>query len=223
MSLQTDAFRIVCGDVWFEVNQEDLGKKDDVSEVLAVFCKDGFQPQSILEVGCSNGWRLKRLQEQYKCDVCGLDPSAKAIGSGDPDYLHVGTADYIPFKSDAFNVLIYGYCFAFIDPNDYFTVLAEGNRVLSDGGLLFIHDRVAPRQIKRPYAELENKAGQTMNVWFYEMDFSRLWLAHPFYTKVAEMLNPDKYEAVTVFRKDIENAFVIGTSPKVRTRTFSYD
>ncbi len=36
-----------------------------------------YQPKSILQIGCANGWRLKRFMDKYGAEVCGIDPSKK--------------------------------------------------------------------------------------------------------------------------------------------------
>jgi SAM-dependent methyltransferase len=205
---QTEAFLRVGGDTWYDLNVNDLGKEDPVSHLMGMI---GYKPKSILELGCSNGWRLERMKKQYDCAVMGIDPSAKAVKSSNLEHgeeIRIGTADDLSAESNGrFDVIIYGHCFICIDPDLYFKVMAEGNRVLCDGGLVFLHERLSPFPLKRQYA-VTNGGFELM---FYTMNFPSLWLAHPFYKQVAELSNPDNYEAVVSMQKNIGAAFVQGS------------
>ncbi len=208
MNVQSAAFLQLCGDLWFKVNEQDLGKSDPVSRLMEEAEHLGYRPERVYEIGCSNGWRLKKIRERYGCWVGGLDPSAQATASGNGLNLSVGLAHEVhALCPEPVDTLIYGYCFAYIDPEDYFSVLASGDRMLKDGGFLFLHDRAAPYPVKRHYAGLEGTGGEQVSVMSHEMNFSQLWTAHPFYIQIGKLLIPDKYEVVNVLKKDIEGAF----------------
>ncbi len=215
MNVQSAAFLQMCGDLWYKTNEKELGKNDpvfdlmlDLSERFYGRAVNDYEPERVYEIGCADGWRLKKIRKRYNCWVGGLDPSTQAVASGDGLNLSVGLAQeahvFCPVPVDT---LIYGYCFAYIDPEDYFCVLASGDRILKNGGLLFLHDRAAPYPVKRRYAEVEGTKGEQIVVMSHEMNFSQLWTAHPFYTEVAKVLMPERYEAVHVLKKDVDNAF----------------
>ena len=137
------------------------------------------------------------------------DPSSQAVANGEGLNLSVGLAHEVhALCPKPVDTLIYGYCFAYIAPEDYFSVLASGDRVLKDGGLLFLHDRAAPYPVKRHYAGVEGTKGEKVEVMSHEMNFSRLWTAHPFYTEIGKLLIPERYEAVIVLKKNIAGAFI---------------
>lgn len=206
MSLQSAAFLQFCGDMWFDTNRPDLGRVDPVSEIMFDSLYPS-KPRRVFEVGCSNGWRLKKIKDRYGCWVGGLDPSKKAIAAGEVDNLTVGLAHEVHTCCEPVDTLIYGFCWSFIGPEDYFAVLTSGDLLLEDGGYLFLHDRVAPYPATRTYANIDGTKGEKAQVMMYEMDFTRLWTAHPHYTQVAKLLFPDRREAVYVLRKNIDGAF----------------
>lgn len=220
MSQQTAEFLKFFGDYWYERNIADLGKDDPVSLIIEGML---LKPKDVLEIGCADGWRLRKLKEKYGCYVMGIDPSLKAIEAGAGAglrlglELQVGTADDICFPNNQFDLVIYGFCFSYIDPELYFKVLDEGDRVLKDGGYLIIHDRTAPFPIMRQHGHIQKATGEETCVYAYAMDFASLWLAHPFYTWKASVRDPDSFENVVVLQKNIESAFVRGSHVPEKT------
>src|SRR6516164_8521172 len=74
---QSDAMMQWAGDNWLKRNKPDLGKRDPVSGMIEA--RQLIKPDNnILEIGCANGWRLKKLQDKYGCTVVGVDPSPLA-------------------------------------------------------------------------------------------------------------------------------------------------
>jgi SAM-dependent methyltransferase len=62
------------GDEWLERCRDDLGKDDWLTPIICAQYPKGMR---ILEIGCSNGWRLQRLKDAgYQ--VAGLEPSPNA-------------------------------------------------------------------------------------------------------------------------------------------------
>lgn len=206
--LQATAFRKVLGDVWYRINREHLGADDPVSPVIEAI---GWRPTSVLEVGCADGWRLKKLQEKYKCQVAGIEPSQEAIANAVVDNIYRGTAEQKIFENNScFDTIIYGFCWAFIDPPDYFRVLTEGDRLLKDGGLIILHDRTMPLPVRRHvYGFVANERDE-YEVMIHSMDFPRLWLANPCYKEVARTTDPETLDFVCVMRKDIGNSYMDG-------------
>jgi hypothetical protein len=81
------------------------------------------------------------------------------------------------------------------DPADWFRIVAEGDRVLTDGGHLIIQDFP---DVSRPFAR---KYTHRDGVLSYHMRFSDLWQTHPWYQRVYGCgRGVDEY--VTVLRKD---------------------
>lgn len=210
--LQASAFRKIVGDVWYRANRAKLGEDDPVTPLIEEI---GWQPKAVLEYGCANGWRLKKLQEKYGCKVVGVEPSQEAIDNRLVHDISCGTAEQKIFANDnIFDTIIYGFCWGFIDPPDYFRVLAEGDRLLKNGGLIILHDRTMPVPIKRHvygFTATHREHGEhEYEVMLHSMDFPRLWLANPCYKEIKRTLDSETLDFVCVMQKDIENSFMTG-------------
>lgn len=68
------------GDQWYERNKEKLIPKDDF--VCRMIENIGVYPQRIVELGCSNGYRLEYLRKKYHATCYGYDISKEAIKAG---------------------------------------------------------------------------------------------------------------------------------------------
>jgi SAM-dependent methyltransferase len=152
------------GDRWFMRNAEALARAERVAEdvplrMLAALPQ--FAPRRVLEVGCSNGWRLAALRERYGCAVVGVEPSALAIESGRRMYgdgldLRRGLARALPVASDeTFDVVIVSFVFHWISRDALDASIAEIDRVLAPGGYLVLHDFLPDAPVRRPYHHLE--------------------------------------------------------------------
>ena len=152
------------GDRWFLRNAEALSRAERVAEdsplrVLAALTR--FAPRRVLEVGCSNGWRLAALRERYGCAVTGVEPSALAIDAGRRMYgdaldLRRGLARALPVARDeTFDVVIVSFVFHWISRDALGDSIAEVDRVLEDGGHLVLHDFLPDAPVRRAYHHLE--------------------------------------------------------------------
>ena len=181
------------GDRWFERNAARLGQHDPVSDAMAHL---RMQPKNVLEIGCSNGWRLAALRDKYGCNVMGLDPSNAAAEDARARKITVwtATAAAMPLRSHAYDLVIYGWCLYLTDPEDWFRIVMEGDRVLKDGGYLIIHDfNAGPQAFARKYEHADG-------ILSFHVQWSKFWLAHPWYRRLhGRPEGPD--EAITVLRK----------------------
>ncbi|NBO17914.1 MAG: class I SAM-dependent methyltransferase [Proteobacteria bacterium] len=203
-------------DAWYGRNREALAKKltdpqdDKVQHVLA---KAGLAPQHVLEVGCSNGWRLRQMAERFGCACSGVEPSVTAVAEAKAAApgmdIRVGAADSLPFADAAFDMLIYGFCLYLCDRSDLFRILAEGDRVLAEGGHVVIYDFNTDTPYRNPYAHLPG-------LYAYKMDYARLFTANPAYTQVVQVLmgtngeehpDMDNRLGITILKKDSVAAF----------------
>jgi|SRR5215468_7270536 len=203
--LQKEIFLKGEGQAWLERNRDKLGQNDSVSEFIEAH---GLMPTSVLEVGCADGWRLEKLEKKYRrCQIAGIDPS------GAREWIARGTADDLKsfFGDGEFDLVIYGFCLYLCDPQDYFKIAAEGDRVLKDGGHILIHDFYIDdfgdeHDTKTPY---EHKKG----VWSYRVYWPSLWCGMPFYREVDQKkINDDE---VWLLKKDLANAFQVRSTSEV--------
>lgn len=200
---QRDRQRIhAMADAWFIANHKDLGHYDPVSELLDSFTfGDGSQ---LLEIGCANGWRLKKAREKHpKLTVAGLDPSQLAVDDAKKSdlILQKGTADYLPWPDGTFDVIVYGFCLYMVHPIYWMQVAAEGSRVLKNGGYILIHDYGNP---DLPYVFTE-RVGIDNPHWAFHADFTKLWLGHPIFEKVQQyiiMTHTTHPQLISVLKKE---------------------
>jgi SAM-dependent methyltransferase len=208
---QSDAMKAWAGDNWLKRNRDDLGKSDPVSamiETIALIKSDS----NVLEIGCANGWRLKKLQEKYGCHVVGIDPSALACAEAWQHFnipVHHTVAAALPFDDEIFDIVIMGFCMWLTEPSEWFRNVSESDRVLKDEGALIIHDFCSPRAWRRPY-DYDEEAKRS-GLWNYFFDWPKLWLAHPCYFKIRENfdLGTVHHESVTLLHKSLTKG--IGT------------
>lgn len=204
------------GDAYFQRNKSSLLSDEKIAAkdpVLQVLGQMHLNPDSVLEIGCSNAWRLSRLQQMGAKNCHGLDPSKVAIDAGKAAFpqfdLRVGTADSIPYGESRFDLVIFGFCLYVCDPADHFRIIAEADRVLRDGGHVVIFDFDPPVPYRNPYA---HKPG----LYSFKMDYAGLFLSHPHYSVSQKYTEghggtddhrPDNRVAVTVIRKDLRSAW----------------
>jgi SAM-dependent methyltransferase len=189
---QTEIMLICEADAWLDRNREKLGMDDRVTEVIRDL---KLNPERVIEVGCSNGWRLERLQKEFGCLTLGVEPGQRAVKEARARDLCVyrATADAMPIHSRWADLLIYGFCLYLTEPGDWFRIASEGDRVLKAGGHIVIHDFAGDGDLKSvPY---RHRRG----VFSYHFDFGRLWIGHPLYRGVTSI--EFKGERITVMRK----------------------
>lgn len=199
---QSDIFISGEGDAWFHRNKAKLGLKDPVNDLLGLLPL--IRPKRVLEVGCANGWRLKKMQAKYGCRVSGIDTSAdavaEAVASGLDDVCH-GKFGSIQWLGGTFDMIVFGFCLYVTDPREWFKIVTEADRLLADGGYLVIHD-FAP--LPTPHAvKYEHKEGALS----YHIDFASLWTAHPWYYEYDECEIGE--EKVTILKKMVNTIPVI--------------
>lgn len=175
---QSDIFLQGEGDRWLERNREGLGQRDPVTKMIEAI---ELKPENVLEIGCSNGWRLDALREKYGCRVLGIEPSRQASDEGATQLsvpIFRATAAALPVRGAAHDLVIYGFCLYLADPDDWFKIVAEGDRVLKPGGHMIIHD----------FSNLGEAFGRKYEhcdgITAYHLDFAQFWLANPLYNQV---------------------------------------
>jgi SAM-dependent methyltransferase len=192
------------GDNWFQRNKDSLGNRDLAGPAVRALKK---KPESILEIGSANGWRLKAMRDEYGCQVTGVEPAQEprfaAIDAGIQTFNT--TADNLSAMDDeSFDVVIYGFCLCFVSPEDWIPMVAEANRVLRDGGHIVVYDFVGTRFLKRRMMGImKDDALEAKPIYIYNFDWTELWLAHPAYRRVYESFDLHHAEVCTMIHKDM--------------------
>jgi ubiquinone/menaquinone biosynthesis C-methylase UbiE len=212
MEKQRDVFMDSEGDAWYQRNQRALAARrlpddDPVLMELIPLIEADPETRRVLEIGCGDGTRLGWLQDNLGVRCHGIDPSADAVEAARNRGIEAtqGTAESLPFESDRFNVLIFGFCLYLCDREDLFRVAAEADRVLAAPGWLLILDFYSPAPVSRPYHHREG-------LFTYKMDYRSLFTWHPAYEcyihKVRAQIagndyvdDPGEWVATSVLRK----------------------
>ena len=200
MGRQAQIFLDSEGAAWLKRNQDKLPIRGDA--VLTAIKNLRIKPKTVLEVGCANGWRLKELYKLHKCDCHGIDPGITHMHQEDNITLYRGTADSLHLFSDGkFDLVIYGFCLYLCDPQDYFKIAMEGDRVLANGGYLVVRDF----STDFPHAvEYKHRA----YVMSRKMNYSSMWMWNSAYTCEVSGVDEDMI-ATEILKKDMVKAFPV--------------
>lgn len=180
---QKEAFVAYEADAWFERNKNYLmnysSKEDKVVQLIE---KYKLNPKSLLEIGCSGGYRLNGLKDLYKnCNVYGIDPSEKAIAFGKQNFksvsLEVGTADNLKsYENASMDIVIVGFVFYVVDRDIIFKVVSEIDRVLKNGGILMIVDFFAETTLKNQYQHIKD-----FNAYSFKQNYEEIFTSSKLY------------------------------------------
>ena len=83
MSSQKSIFLTEEGDAWFRRNRLS-DPKPAPDSVVSAMNEFGLKPNKLLEIGCSDGWRLDIMHSRFGIECFGVDPSRQAIEIGKP-------------------------------------------------------------------------------------------------------------------------------------------
>jgi ubiquinone/menaquinone biosynthesis C-methylase UbiE len=218
---QKETFSTVEGDKYFQRNKNKFGcsQADHIIQAIAHL---ELYPKKLLEIGCSNGWRLNFLNTIYKSDCWGIDPSAEAIQAGKKEFKEVslikGTADALPYDNNMFDMIIYGFCLYLCDRSDLFKIVYEADRVLMDLGHIVIYDFHPPFPYKNNYSHYKG-------LYSYKMNYSNLFLWNPAYSLKYQKIffHPpiktgtfDDLVSVVILEKNAEGAFIENPGKVIR-------
>lgn len=212
MKKQKDIFLKSEGNKWYQRNLKyrtcEKTIEDDL--IIKIFKRLEICPKKILEIGCSNGYRLQGLKTIFQCECFGIDPSIEAITEGQKLFpgikLHQGTADNIDSPNCYFDNVVLGFCLYLCDRKDLFKIAYEVDRVLIDTGYIIILDFNTPFPYKNKY---KHYAG----LYSYKMDYAKMFTWNPFYSCIFHQAFAHGYEcgfdnlddriAVTVLQKNV--------------------
>lgn len=191
MTKQSKIFMKTEGDNWFKRNQNtDFGKDYPLIEIEKII--KSFKDKkkiNILEIGCSQGKRLSKIQKKYKCNCFGIEPSHLAIKNNINKKVNIkrGTAEKLDFPKKKFDIIFFGFCLYVIDVDDLFLVASEANRVLKENGYIIIWD-------------FDSKAAKWTNykhdkkILTFKFEFVKIFLWNPLF----KLLRTKKYKLLNI-------------------------
>jgi len=175
------------GDNWYRRNQAALSNNDKVDWPLFVFDlidnKNGIT--SVIELGCSNGFRLHRLKQTHlpQARCVGVDASSEAITSGATLFpeleLYQGLLSNPP-TDEQFDLVIVNYVLHWIDRSTLAQSIASVDRLVRDGGLLLLGDFLPDFQQRRRYHHMPDE-----HVFTYKQDYPEVFTALGLYKEMA--------------------------------------
>jgi ubiquinone/menaquinone biosynthesis C-methylase UbiE len=216
MSIKTqkEAFVAYEADNWYLRNKDTrYVKEGDV--VMTVLREYSVSPVSVLEVGCSTGYRLHAISSTFPgVQVSGIEPSPAAIIIGKEKYPEVnfvnGTEDDMSaFEEASFDLVIVGFVLYVVDRQLLFRAIAETDRVLKDGGVLMIVDFFSERAVRNAYQHIRD-----IEAFAYKQNYDEIFTASKLYhlldkrsmshTEKHYSLSNDYYDkySVTTLKKD---------------------
>lgn len=214
---QDDFFLNDEGDAYFQRNKKKLlNLKKETDLIYSSLVSLGLKPNSVLEIGCANGFRLNWLYEKFKCYCMGIEPSSNAIEDGRKKYPNVifekATFDILGNISTKFDVIILGF-FVYLVPREKLFKLAYlVDSHLENGGYVISLDFFSKTPIVNNYTHRDGISS-------FKFDLSQMFLWNPQYVEVFRHVknhnltefSGDQNEsiAVTILRKnDIISSYV---------------
>ncbi len=172
------------GDQWFLRNKDALGSAR-LDPPLYLVEQYGLRPKTVLEIGCSNGFRLDALNKQFGSQAVGVEPSLQAIADGRKKYKKVrfvrGVASKVPLK-EQFDLVIVNYVLHWVSREEFFRALAEIDRLVRPGGHLIIGDFGPDYPTRKPYHHAKKGS---MYTW--KVDYERIFVNTALYRTVSRI------------------------------------
>ena len=130
---------------WFYRNKKNIINQNDDEHINELIRINNLKAKNILEIGCSNGYKLIKYKELLKSNNCfGVDLSKKAILDGKKRYknlklLNLSSLDINKIKLN-FDLIICGFFLYQLDRNLIFEQFNLIYKKLNKNGYLLIRD-----------------------------------------------------------------------------------
>lgn len=208
-------------DEWFNRNKSAIINYDLSSDkVLNLISDYKIKFDSILEIGCSAGYRLNAIKCKFhkNLKVFGIEPSEKAIKYGEnnfPDikFIH-GTADDLScFDDESLDLVIVGFVFYVVDRNILLKVVAEIDRVLKNGGHIIIIDFFSEAALKNLYHHIDD-----FEAYSFKQNYEEIFTASKLYylidkstynhsTKLLDSSSYSNNYSISLLIKDLNSSY----------------
>jgi ubiquinone/menaquinone biosynthesis C-methylase UbiE len=207
-------------DNWYERNLGKINQYDpSTDKIISLLKQYNASFSKVLEIGCSEGYRLEGIRQNFSAEVAGVEPSVKALEAGKKKYpavdLHHGTADDLAiFRDASFDIVIMGFIFYVIDRSLLIKCMSEADRVLKSGGILMILDFFSEKPVRRKYHHIGEFDAYSFKQPYDEM-FSATQLYHLLHRSTYDHntmeanIGVDYQDLISlsVLKKDIEAAY----------------
>ena len=178
--LQDNLFMESEGDHWFERNRSALYGFDAAADwPLKLIDLYALRPESVLEIGAANGFRLAALHNRSGARVVAVEPAAQAIRDGRASFPFVtfvrGTAHAVPLQ-ERFDLVIVNFVFHWIDRAHLLRSVAEVDRLVADGGYLILGDFYPSNRLRVPHHDRISEL-----IYLYKQNYADVFLASGLY------------------------------------------
>lgn len=174
-SLQKEAFQNFEANAWFNRNKKALLEyTTENDKIISLIRSYKIEPTSVLEIGCSGGWRLNGIKSIFpNTEVFGIEPSKEAIIYGKKTFPNVnfieGTSDLINFEDEKFDLAIIGFVLYVVDRNLLLRTISEVDRVLKNKGVLLLIDFYSESPVKKKYHHITDFAAYSFKQRYDEV------------------------------------------------------
>lgn len=202
------------GDNWFKRNKSYLEKKDlSKDPIVKLIDLYDFKPTSIIDIGSSNGYRLKYLKDKYDSITnFAVDPSKEAIKDGISKYPDLNFINCLGEDlkiEEKFDLVIVNFVFHWVYRDNLFKFLYNIDSMIKENGFLIIGDFGVDSFIKREYSHLQESQ---FNTW--KQSYDNIFISSGRYIEVAKLrFNHDSATITTNF--DINNVGTISLLKKM--------
>lgn len=198
------------GDEYFKRHQNwltSVNKETDL--VYSSLVSLDLKPNSILEIGCANGFRLNWLYEKFGCYCMGIDPSSNAIKDGRKKYPEIifekATFDTLENIAKKFDIIILGFFVYLIPREKLFKLAYLVDSHLENDGYITSFDFYSKIPIVNEYKHKDD-------ILSFKFDLPQMFSWNPQYVEIfRHVKNHDLSEfsgdqnesiAVTILRKN---------------------
>lgn len=170
---------------------------------------------SVLEVGCTTGFRMEKARAAFGADCAGLEVSPAAVKEGRERYPDVDIREGVAprdldlWQDVHFDAVIVGHFEYLLPRSDLFLLAAEVDRLTTPGGHIIVMDFLHPSPVSASYRHHPD-------LRVYKHDPSAPWLWSPTYSLVSRQVydvsedvkacaDPRAWQTVDVLRKLTED------------------
>lgn len=206
------------GDGYHSRNHAGIGTISDPAFAQAELIHSVNPITSVLEIGCTTGFRLEKARQAFGARCAGLEISPAAVTEGRSLYPQVrieqGAAprDLSLWEGDSFDLVIVGHFLYLLPREDLFSLAAAVDSLVRAGGHIIVMDFIHHLPVSAPYSHSDD-------LRVHKMDPSAPWTWSPDYMLVGRSVyeiadpapravDPRAWQTVDVVRKlTIEQAY----------------
>ncbi len=139
---------------------------DLVSRLMSMY---ELRPESVLDIGCSNGFRLEGLRQTLGAECFGLEPGLDAINDGRQRFpeleLKQGLCSDIPWTRQ-FDTVIINFVLHWVERDAIDRCVDEIDRVLAPGACLLLGDFFPDHAHENAYHHLPDEVSTFKELYY---------------------------------------------------------